>query len=176
MLVRPFICHPNAPHKYEKRTKPRRSRLKSIKNRVQLKLSIVIAFWWQFLAQFRKKNPYISKSTRKKALQLLDKIVNLRIEVMCYFLAFVSDLDCKTRAMVPINIEITLRFKSVGSTLLRIPFFWCFFRIFLQILRSIFVKVRLFITTKKSRKKSWVKTSWLFLAKTIENWWSVQCE
>ena len=67
------------------------------------------------LGTISEKNPFILKSTRKKALQLLDKIVNLRIEVMCYFLAFVSDLDCKTRAMVPINIEITLKFKSAGT-------------------------------------------------------------
>jgi len=45
---------------------------------------------------------------------LLDKIVNLRIEVMCYFLAFVSDLDCKTRAMVPINIVVYDRNRIFG--------------------------------------------------------------
>ena len=71
------------------------------------------------LGTISEKNPYISK----KALQLLDRIVNLRIEVMCYFLAFVSDLDYKTRAMVAINIEITLRFKSAGTPFFKDPFF-----------------------------------------------------
>ena len=49
--------------------------------------------------------------------------------------------------MVPIN-TCTLRFKSVGTLFLAY-----FFKIFLQMLRSIFVKVRLFTATKKSRKK-----------------------